>query len=68
MNTEFLDRLANELRARQTAACRRAISRILSAVKERCAEGGYANQPEAERDFRERVAAEPLCHASRSKS
>jgi predicted transcriptional regulator len=61
MTTKFLDHLAEQLRARRSAACRRAISRILTAVKARVEAGAYPDQPEAERDFRTRVAAEPAC-------
>jgi hypothetical protein len=61
MSTQFLDRLAEQLRTRRNAACRRAIGRILSTVKERFESGQYQSQPEAERDFRKRVDAEPSC-------
>jgi hypothetical protein len=61
MTTEFLDHLAEQLRARRSPACRRAISRILTAVKNRFEAGEYLDQPEAERDFRTRVEAEEAC-------
>jgi len=65
MTLEFLDHLAERLRARRSAACRRAISRILTAVKNRFEAGEYPNQPEAERDFRTRVEAEPACREAK---
>jgi hypothetical protein len=61
MSTAFLDQLAEQLRSRRSAACRRAMSRILTLVKDRFEAGEYPSQPEAERDFRVRVAAEPAC-------
>jgi hypothetical protein len=61
MSTAFLDRLAEQLRSRRSAVCRRAISRILTDVKARFEAGGYPNEPEAERDFRMRVESEPAC-------
>jgi hypothetical protein len=65
MTTKFLDRLAEQLRARRSAACRRAISRILTAVKSRFEAGDYPSQPEAERDFRTQVEAEPACREAK---
>ena len=64
MNTEFLDRLAEQLRSRKSAACRRAIGRILSDVKRCCEEGVYDSKPEAERSFRALVEKEPACRES----
>ncbi len=61
MTTEFLDRLAEQLRSRKSAACRRAIGRILTGVKKQCEEGVYASKPEAERAFRALVEKEPAC-------
>jgi predicted transcriptional regulator len=65
MTTEFLDHLAEQLRARRSAACRRAINRILTAVKSRFDAGDYPGQPEAERDFRARVEAESACREAK---
>jgi hypothetical protein len=65
MTAEFLDRLAEQLRARRSPACRRAISRVLTAVKNRFEAGEYLNQPEAERDLRTRVEAEPACREAK---
>jgi hypothetical protein len=64
MNTKFLDRLAEQLRSRKNAACRRAIGRILTGVKKQCEEGVYASKPEAERAFRALVEKEPACRES----
>ena len=64
MNTEFLDRLAEQLRLHKSAACRRAIGRILADVKKRYEEGAYASKPEAERAFRGLVEKEPACRES----
>ncbi len=61
MSTEFLDHLAEQLRAGRSAVCRRTISWILPAVKERFTAGHYASPADAERDFRARVQAEPSC-------
>jgi hypothetical protein len=49
METGFLDRLANQLKANKSAACRRAIQRILVRIKEHCESGQYQN--ERIRDF-----------------
>jgi hypothetical protein len=65
MGTEFLDHLAEQLRARRSAVCRRAISRILTAVKARFDAGAYPSQSEAERDLRTRVGAEPACREAK---
>jgi hypothetical protein len=37
VSTDFLDRLASQLRANKSAACRRAIQRILAIVKTKMA-------------------------------
>jgi hypothetical protein len=66
MSTAFLDHLAEQLRSRRSAVCRRAISRILTAVKGRFEAGGYPSPPEAERDFRMRVEAEAACQDRKS--
>jgi hypothetical protein len=66
MSAAFLDHLAEQLRSRRSAVCRRAISRILTAAKDRFEAGDYPSQPEAERDFRMRVQAEPACQERKS--
>ncbi len=48
MSTDFLDRLASQLRANKSAACRRAIQRILAVVKKNLEDGKYKNDVEAE--------------------
>jgi len=61
MSTDFLDRLANQLRANKSAACRRAIQRILAIVKKNCEQGKYKNDVEAEADFRRFVDRDESC-------
>jgi len=61
MNTDFLDRLAEQLKRGKSAACRRAISRMLTTMKERCDRGEFESQSEVERAFRELVDMEPIC-------
>jgi len=55
VSTDFLDRLASQLRANKSAACRRAIQRILAIVKNNCEDGKYKDDVEAEADFRHLV-------------
>ena len=55
MSTEFLDRLARELKANKSLSCRRAIQRILALVKTNCEYGEYSSQTEAENGFRKLV-------------
>lgn len=55
VSTDFLDRLASQLRANKSAACRRAIQRILAIVKNDFNDGKYKNDVEAEADFRHLV-------------
>jgi hypothetical protein len=61
VSTDFLDRLANQLRANKSAACRRAIQRILVIVKKNFEEGKYNNDVEAEADFRQLVGRNEGC-------
>lgn len=61
VNTDFLDRLANQLRANKSAACRRAIQRILAIVKRNFEEGKYKNDVAAEADFRHLVDRDEGC-------
>ena len=61
MSTDFLDRLANQVRANKSAACRRAIQRILAAVKKNFEDGKYKNDVEAEADFRQLVDRDEGC-------
>jgi hypothetical protein len=55
VNTEFLDRLARQLKIGKEPASRRAIERILAAIKNSYEQGKYQSPVEAERDFRELV-------------
>lgn len=52
MSTGFLDRLATQLKTNKSAACRRAIQRILETVKKNYEDGRYRSQTEAESEFR----------------
>jgi hypothetical protein len=61
MEKDFLDRLASQLRVNKTAACRRAIQRILSIIKNNYETGKYSNYTEAENDFRELVKGDLNC-------
>jgi hypothetical protein len=69
MNTEFLDRLARLLKNGKSAACIRAVNRILAEMKKRCEAGEYSNQTQAESAFRRFVEDEDACQkVNRSKS
>jgi hypothetical protein len=61
MKMEFLDRLAEQVKRGKSAACRRAISRMLTTMKDRCERDEYESQAEVERAFRELVETEPTC-------
>ena len=61
VSTDFLDRLASQLRANKSAACRRAIQRILAVVKKNFEDGKYRNHVEAEADFRQLVDRDEGC-------
>jgi hypothetical protein len=61
VSTDFLDRLASQLRASKSAACRRAIQRILAVVKKNFADGKYKNDVETEADFRQLVDRDEGC-------
>jgi hypothetical protein len=61
MSTNFLDHLATQLKTNKSAACRRAIQRILDVVKQKYENGEYASQPEAESNFRNLVEKEQAC-------
>ncbi len=58
MSTEFLDRLASQLKVGKDPASRRAIERILDVIKKSYEGGKYQNLTEAERDFRQLVEGE----------
>jgi hypothetical protein len=61
VSTDFLGRLASQLRANKSAACRRAIQRILAVVKKNFEDGKYKNDVEAEADFRQLVGRNEGC-------
>jgi len=61
VSTDFLDRLANQLRANKSAACGRAFQRILAVVKKNCEEGKYRSDVEAEAAFRYLVDRDESC-------
>jgi hypothetical protein len=55
VSTEFLDRLASQLKIGKDPGSRRAIERFLDAIKNSYEQGKYQSPVEAERDFRELV-------------
>jgi hypothetical protein len=55
VSTEFLDRLASQLKLGKDAVSRRAIERILDVIKNSYETGKYPSPVEAERDFRQLV-------------
>jgi hypothetical protein len=55
LSTEFLDRLASQLKIGKEPASRRAIERILDVIKKSYENGQYQSPTEAERDFRQLV-------------
>ena len=59
--TEFLSRLAAQLKLNKQPAERRAVDKLLNEVSDKFEEGRYANRCDAERDFRDQV--EKLCTA-----
>lgn len=61
MSTGFLDRLATQLKTNKSAACRRAIQRILETVKKNYEDGRYRSQTEAESEFRKLVERDEAC-------
>jgi len=61
MKTDFLDRLANQLKLNKSATCRRAIQRILVRIKEHCESGQYRSTTEAENEFRRLVESDLAC-------
>jgi hypothetical protein len=61
VNTDFLDRLATQLKAKKSAACGRAIQRILASMKKDYEAGRYKNHAEAENEFRKLIEHEKFC-------
>lgn len=66
MDTEYLDQLAEQLKAEKSPACRRAINRILADTKKRCEEGRYGTPMEAEATFRKLVEGIRACQKARA--
>jgi hypothetical protein len=66
MDTEYLDQLAEQLKAEKSPACRRAINRILADTKKRCEEGKYDTPMEAEATFRRLVEETRACQKTRA--
>jgi hypothetical protein len=58
VRTDFLDRLASQLKIGKVPARRRAIERVLDVFKKSYENGKYQNETEAERDFRQLVEDE----------
>ena len=61
MSTGFLDRLASQLKAGRSAACRRAVQRILASMKNEYEAGRFKTHTEAESEFRKQVEGEEAC-------
>jgi len=61
VETGFLVRLANQLKANKSASCRRAIQRILVRIKEHCESGQYNSTTAAENEFRRLVESHLAC-------
>ena len=68
MSTEYLDRLARQLKVGKNPACCRAINRILAEMKIRCRNGEYSTQTDAESAFRQIVEGESSCQKAKSAS
>jgi hypothetical protein len=68
MRTTFLDHLAGQLRWGKSPACRRAIWRCLTAMKEPFERGEFESPSRAEADFRKSVDAESACREDQMKS
>jgi hypothetical protein len=60
-NSDFLDRLASQLKIDKNAACCRAIERILAMMKKSYEGGKCSAQTEAELDFRRFVEEQGTC-------
>jgi hypothetical protein len=57
----YLDQLAEQLKSGKSAACRRAIGRILAMMKKRYDNGEFASPREAEVEFRKFVERQGTC-------
>ena len=67
-STEYLDKLAQQLKIDKNAACQRAIERILAMIKNRYDEGAYDSRTAAELDFRKLVEQQGTCRKPKSPS
>jgi hypothetical protein len=67
-STEYLDRLAQQLKIDKNEACRRAIERILAMIKNRYDEGAYEGRIAAELDLRKLVEQQGTCQKPKSSS
>jgi len=61
VSTDFLDQLAKQLRVNKSAACRRAIQRILALMRKDYEAGRYKTHTEAENEFRRLVESNLAC-------
>ena len=61
VSTDFLERLASQLKTDKNSACRRAIQRILAVVKKNFEDGKYKNGVEAEAEFRQLMDRDDAC-------
>ena len=68
MSTDHLDQLAQQLKIDKSAACRRAIERILAVVRKQCNEGVFKNSTAAELDSRKLVEQQGTCQEPKSGS
>jgi hypothetical protein len=66
MDTEYLDQLAEQLKAEKSPACRRAINRLLAETKKQCEEGRYETPIEAESALRRMVEETTACQKARA--
>jgi hypothetical protein len=61
MDSEFLNRLAKVLKTGKSAACQRAIARLLAKTKNRYEAGEFDSPSKAELAFRRLVDEESAC-------
>ncbi len=62
VSRDFLDRLATQLKVGKSAACRRAVQRILASMKKDYEAGRYKTHTETENEFRKLVEREESCN------
>lgn len=66
MDTEYLNQLAEQLKADKDPACRRAINRILADTKKKCEAGEYDTPIEAQAAFRRLVEETKSCQKTKA--